>query len=45
MTDAWLFAQCIFWVSVFTGLIFAPAVWAVVHHFTKEKENVIPTRH
>jgi hypothetical protein len=39
MTDAWLFARCIFWVSLFTGLIFAPLLFAVVRHFTKKEKT------
>jgi hypothetical protein len=41
MSNVWLFVRCLFWVGCFTGLIFFlavyPAVWVVVHHFTKRR--------
>lgn len=39
MSDFWLFIRVLFLVSCYTGLIFAPLVWAVVHQFTKHSEK------
>ena len=39
MTDAWLFVRCLFWVSLFTGLIFAPIVIVVGSWYFAKKEN------
>jgi hypothetical protein len=36
VTDAWLFVRCLFWVGLFTGLIFAPLVCWVVYHFDQK---------
>ena len=39
MTDAWLFVRCLFWVSLVTGLIFAPIAIFVGSRYFAKKEN------
>jgi hypothetical protein len=34
-----LFARCLWKMACLTGVIFAPAAWFLIHHFTSKKEK------